>query len=161
MVTGQIAVPYKAKKGRCDKQKIKLFKIILDSGAQGNFMSCWLVSKNSETTSRNIVRVTINGEFITSAHANAQFTMWEFSNKNALDMKFSIMDERSLSHDMMLGKDALSDLSMKSCCEHDVVKWEKNRVLMKSKLEVHDMKNSQTPCSLCASVCHEDEPMEI
>ena len=84
--------------------------------------------------------------------------MPEFSNKNALDMKFNIMDKHSLPYDMILGKDALSDLKIKLDYEHETVKWDNVKVLMKSKSEVYDLQESQKLHSLCASACHEDEP---
>ena len=76
-------------------------------------MSSRLVSTNNKTTLSNVTHATANGNFKTSSCTNAQLTMPEFSNKNNLDIKFNIMDKHSLPHDVMLGKDASSDLNMK------------------------------------------------
>ena len=70
MVIGQIAMSYKAKKGRRNEQKIKLFKILLDSGATGNSMSSRLVSKNNKTTLSNVAHATANGNFNTSVEGD-------------------------------------------------------------------------------------------
>ena len=78
--------------------------------------------------------------------------MSEFSNKNTLDVKINIIDKHSLPCNMMLGKEAWSDLKIKLDYEHDVVKRDKIRMLMKSKSEVYDLQQSQN-CILYVHLC--------
>ena len=107
-------------------------KKLLDSGVVGNFIPSWLASKNNEKTLSYTARAIASDAFKVSISARTKLTVPECSNKNALDMEFSAMGKHALLCGMIIGRSDLMDLRMKLCCEYDIAKWIKIRVLMKS-----------------------------
>lgn len=108
LVIGQIATPVKGKRqGRRDVTKIKLFKILLDSGATGNLISERLVPKKVKTKIKRATCTTANGIFSASHTTDVAHSLPKFSLGKTIAQNFNVLKDSSLPRDMILGAGAL------------------------------------------------------
>ena len=79
MVIGHIEKFVKTKYGHRSKGKVKLFKVLLDSGAISNIIVDYLVLTNNKTYIEALMFITANRSFKTTDSTEENFTMLEFS----------------------------------------------------------------------------------
>ena len=105
MVIGHITKVVKTKRDR-NKTKVKLFKILLDSGATGNLIVDYLVQNIDKNKVNDVVYTTANGEFTTSEACDVKFDMPELWTTKEINLTFNVFNNDSnLPYDMIIGTD--------------------------------------------------------
>ena len=161
MVIGRTTRIIKTKRGR-NKSKVKLFKILFDSGATGNLIADYLVGREDKTKISGVTYTTANGNFTTKEACDVTFDMPEFSSRKTVDLNFNVFkNTTNIPYDMIVGTEALDTLGVKLDFENNTVKWDKVKIEMKTNAECFDLVNSHKLYTLFTTVVSDDEPAEV
>jgi len=161
MVIGRTTRIVKTKRGR-NKTKVKLFKILFDSGATGNLIADYLVGREDKTKISGVTYTTANGNFTTKEACDVTFDMPEFSSRKSVDLTFNVFkNSTNIPYDMIIGTEALDTLGVKLDFENNVCKWDNVKIEMKTNAECFDLVNSHKLYTLFTTVVSDDEPAEV
>ena len=104
MVIGHAEKTVETKRGRKSKIKVKLFKILLDSGATSNLIADYLVPRTNKTEKSAVTFTTANGKFATKSCTDVTFTLPEFSSSKEVNLNFNVFkNDKGIPYDMIIG----------------------------------------------------------
>jgi len=113
------------------KWKGKILRVLLDSGASSSIILAKHVAKSATTKVPQRTWETSAGNFQTDRNVRQNFLLSEFSESKEVDIEMTVLDS-NCKYDIILGRDALSELKIKLDFDSHTVSWDNVTIDMKA-----------------------------